>query len=102
MHLDNSACAEVRRILDHNLPPGVQVFAFGSRVHGRNLKLYSDLDLCLRGAAPVPAAILSKLNEAFEDSLLPFKVDLIDWTVISPEFRAAIIADLEPLPQPSA
>ena len=42
--------------------------------------------------------MLSKLNEAFEDSLLPFKVDLIDWAVISPGFRAAIIADLEPLP----
>ncbi len=98
MHLDDGACAEVRRLLDRNLPPGVQVFAFGSRVHGRNLKPFSDLDLCLRGAIPVPIAVLSQLNAAFEDSLLPFKVDLVDWAVISAEFRAAIVADLEPLP----
>lgn len=97
MHLDNNGRAEVRRILDSTLPPKVQVFAFGSRVHGRNLKPYSDLDLCLKSDAPIPAEVLSKLNAAFEESLLPFKIDIVDWALISPEFRAAIAADLEPL-----
>ena len=98
MHLDNANRAEVGRILARHLEPQVKVYAFGSRVHGHNLKPFSDLDLCLRADAPVPAAILSKLNAAFEDSNLPFKVDVVDWNAISPEFRTAIEADLESLP----
>ena len=97
MHLDNASRAEVGRILGSHLEPQVKVYAFGSRVHGRNLKPFSDLDLCLRADAPLPATILSKLNAAFEDSTLPFKVDIVDWETISPEFRAAIEADLAPL-----
>lgn len=95
MHLGDDHLVEVKRILARNLPPSVQVFAFGSRVHGRNLKPYSDLDLCLWGKLPVPAAVMTKLGTEFEDSLLPFKVDVIDWVAISPEFRVAISADLE-------
>ncbi len=57
------------------------------------------ISICASGGAkPVPGAILSRQNAASEDSLLPFKVDLVDWAVISPEFRAAIVAGLEPLP----
>lgn len=95
MHLGNADLAEVKRILAHNLPPGVQVFAFGSRVHGRNLKPYSDLDLCLRWNAQIPPDVMTKLGTEFEDSLLPFKVDVIDWASISQEFKEAIGADLE-------
>ena len=97
MHLTEGHRAEVRRILDRTLPPDIRVFAFGSRVHGRNLKPYSDLDLCLKGESAVPTTALSRLVSAFEDSALPFKVDIVDWAVISPDFRAAVARDLQPL-----
>ena len=83
MHLTDEQRAEISRILDCGLPPQVQVFAFGSRVHGRNLKPFSDLDLCLKDEEPVPPTS-SELAADFEDSLLPFKVDLVDWATISP------------------
>jgi predicted nucleotidyltransferase len=95
MHLGKDDLAEIKRILARNLPPGAQVFAFGSRVHGRNLKPYSDLDLCLRWNAQIPPDVMTKLGTEFEDSRLPFKVDVIDWAAISPEFKDAISADLE-------
>jgi len=50
------------------------------------------------GRDALPGAILSRLNAAFEYSLLPFKVYLVDWAAISPEFRPAIASDLKRLP----
>jgi hypothetical protein len=30
------------------------------------------------------------MSEAFQESALPFKVDVLDWHVVSPTFRAVI------------
>ena len=97
MRLDEADRAELGRILVRNLPAGVKVFAVGSRVHGRKLKPFSDIDLCLRGDMPVAGEVLAKLSNDLEDSMLPFKVDVVDWATLSPEFRDAIIGDLERL-----
>jgi predicted nucleotidyltransferase len=67
----------VRDILSAHLPEGVSVRAFGSRVEGRHRPL-SDLDLALKGPRPLSFAELADLAEAFSESDLPFKVDLVD------------------------
>lgn len=77
--------------------PGVPVRAFGSRVGGKP-KDYSDLDLVLVGPARLGIAKLASLKEAFEESDLPFRVDLIDWHSISEEFRKVISKRSEVLP----
>ncbi|MBI4802048.1 MAG: nucleotidyltransferase domain-containing protein [Elusimicrobia bacterium] len=69
--------------------PGVEVLAFGSRVDG-NPKDYSDIDLALVGAARLSPAVTGALKEAFEESDLPFRVDVLDWNAISPEFQKII------------
>ena len=61
---------------------GVEARAFGSRVDGTP-KDYSDLDLALAGPAKLDAAVLESLREAFEESDLPFRVDILDWHAIS-------------------
>lgn len=38
-------------------------------------------------------AILARLADAFEDSSLPWRVDLVDYHVLSPAFREAVEAD---------
>jgi predicted nucleotidyltransferase len=96
MHLDDAHRAEAVRILRAYLPPNTQVLAFGSRVHGHNLKPFSDLDLCIKAVDPLPPALLSGLKAALEDSALPFKVDLAEWHTMTPEFRNRIAADLTP------
>lgn len=50
--------------------------------------IFSDLDLYYKEEIPLP--ILNHIEEDFEESDLPFKVDLIDWQTASKEFRAAI------------
>ena len=65
----------VRRILARHVP-GREVRAFGSRVTGRAWR-YSDLDLVVMGAEPIPDLTLASLRADLEDSDLPFRVDVL-------------------------
>lgn len=81
--------AIVQGILKAHLPKGTLAWAFGSRVTW-TAKPFSDLDIALEGTAPLPPDVLIDLEEAFEASDLPWKVDLIDLNAVSPEFRAIV------------
>jgi type I restriction enzyme S subunit len=80
----------VQAILQRYIPAR-EVWAFGSRVTG-NVKPFSDLDLAIIGNDPVPAPILADLKDAFSESDLPFKVDIVDWAETKDNFRKIIEA----------
>ncbi len=82
--------AIVHAILQKNVPDR-EVWAFGSRVKG-TAKPFSDLDLAIIGNKPLPLATLADLADDFAMSDLPWKVDIVDWATLSPEFRAIIAA----------
>lgn len=82
----------VREILSRRLPTTVSVRAFGSRAKG-TAKPWSDLDLALTGPDRLPLAILADLADAFSESDLPFKVDVLDWRAVGPGFQAVIDRD---------
>lgn len=69
--------------------PACEVRVFGSRVNG-STKPYSDLDLVIVGQEKIDNQLLSDLREAFVESDLTFRVDLLDWAQITAEFRAVI------------
>lgn len=68
---------------------GCEVWAFGSRVN-QEPKKHSDLDIVIKTDAPLPASIFANLRDAFSESDLPFKVDVVDWSRISESFRKII------------
>ncbi|MGC8765498.1 MAG: nucleotidyltransferase family protein [Brevinematia bacterium] len=70
--------------------PDFEVWAFGSRIEGTKKK-FSDLDLVIIGEKEIDIYTLGRLKEAFEDSDLPYSVDVIDWNRIPPEFRNIIL-----------
>jgi predicted nucleotidyltransferase len=78
----------VRRILSQYVP-GLPARIFGSRVNGR-AKPHSDLDLALMTDQPLPPLTGALLRDAFSESDLPFKVDIVDWAEISESFRKVI------------
>lgn len=80
--------AIVHAILQKNVPDR-EVWAFGSRVKG-TAKPFSDLDLAIIGDKPLPLATLADLADDFSTSDLPWKVDIVDWATLSPEFREII------------
>ncbi|GHV85651.1 hypothetical protein AGMMS50230_12590 [Spirochaetia bacterium] len=68
---------------------GCEVHAFGSRYKWTSND-YSDLDLAFVGDKKLSLARIGKIREAFEESALPFRVDVLDWNGISKEFQAII------------
>ncbi len=66
-------------------------YAFGSRVKG-TAKQFSDLDLVFFD--DIPWNIRSHIDEDFEESDLPFKVDIIDWQICDEQFKKSIKPDL--------
>lgn len=79
----------VKRILRKNLTPQAQVWVFGSRAVGTPKK-YSDLDLAISLGYPLSLEMLANLKEDFDESDLPYKVDIVDWLTISDSFREKI------------
>lgn len=81
----------VRTILNKHIPH-YEVWAFGSRATGR-AKPFSDLDLAVITDKPLDLSVSAEIREAFADSDLPFKVDLVDWATITKTFREIIRRD---------
>ncbi len=77
---------EVKRILRQHVPD-CEVRAFDSRVTGR-VKPWSDLALV--GEQPLGFRRLGLLVEAFQESTLPFRVDVLNWHETSSSFQAII------------
>ena len=78
----------VRGILKTHAPD-IEVKAFGSRVDG-NPKQHSDLDIVLMSDQEVASQQMAILKEAFEESDLPIKIDVVDWMTISDLFKKII------------
>lgn len=81
--------AIVREILQKYVPT-YEVWAFGSRVND-NVKPYSDLDLAVITAEPLDLQTHADLVDAFSESDLPWKVDIVDWATTSDNFRQIIL-----------
>lgn len=85
----------VRGILRSEVPDR-EVRVFGSRARGP-AKRYSDLDLLVMGETCLPGPRLAALKAAFEESDLPFHVDVVEWAALSEEFRSIAAAGAVPL-----
>jgi type I restriction enzyme S subunit len=80
----------IHKILKDNLEEGTYVFAFGSRANW-TAKQSSDLDLGVDSfGVKLDKKIKSNLEGAFEESDLPYKVDVVDLNSVSESFREAI------------
>lgn len=78
----------IKNILGHY---PYQFYAFGSRVK-HTAKKFSDLDLCYK--EKIPNTVIAKIEGEFEESDLPFKVEILDWHHCDPDFQKKIEKDL--------
>lgn len=81
----------VQRILQEHVP-NLEVWAFGSRAKW-SAKEFSDLDLAIITDEPLPLDTSAALSEAFSDSDLPWKVDVVDWASVGDGFKQVIERD---------
>jgi len=71
--------------------PNTQTWVYGSRAKW-TAKPHSDLDMVVF-ATPEQSPKVSALKEAFEESDLPFRVDLFVWDEVPEQFRKNIQSD---------
>ena len=77
-------------LLERHLP-GTEAWVYGSRAKWTS-RPQSDLDLVVF-AAPQQRRGVGNLREAFEESDLPFRVDLFVWDEVPETFRDQIEAE---------
>ena len=88
---------EIKKIIFKFLDPKkYRVFIFGSRATGK-AKKYSDYDIGIWGKRPVPLKIIGLIEEAFEESDLPYRVDIVDFSLVSPEFKKLALSKIKKL-----
>lgn len=88
LHLDPTQLNIVKAILQKHIPD-MPVWAFGSRVSGTH-RQYSDLDLAICGEEKISLSTLIDLKEAFSQSDLDIKIDIIDMQDIHHDFKKNI------------
>ena len=80
--------ATVKAVLAEHVPD-CEVRAFDSRATW-TARDYSDLELAVVGERPLHWRTLARLGEAFEESRLSMRVDVLDWHAISQSFQNEI------------
>ena len=87
------ALEDVRRIvLDVVSEKKGRVYLFGSWARGEATRL-SDIDVAIDPHATLPRGMLAQLRERLEESHVPYRVDVVDLTRMSPEFRQRVLTE---------
>ncbi|MYA49671.1 MAG: restriction endonuclease subunit S [Chloroflexi bacterium] len=84
-------------ILSAHLPTGFKVWVFGSRATWTT-KDSSDLDLAVEGATRLGHKAMGGLEIAFEESDLPYAVDVVDLNAVGDSFRKIVESQRVALP----
>ncbi|MEK9169494.1 MAG: nucleotidyltransferase domain-containing protein, partial [Patescibacteria group bacterium] len=71
-------------------PQKDKVFIFGSRAVGKARK-FSDIDIGVKSERQISLSLLSDIEEAFEESNIPYTVDVVDFSAISKNFENVAI-----------
>ncbi|MBN1982561.1 MAG: nucleotidyltransferase domain-containing protein [Chitinivibrionales bacterium] len=71
--------------------PDAEIWAFGSRVSGKGLKPFSDIDLVVKTSDPIDVTTMVEVENAFNESDIALKVDIVQWKDLSERFRKQIL-----------
>jgi predicted nucleotidyltransferase len=79
------------------LKQNAKVWIFGSRARGDH-KRFSDIDVLfeLASGAPLPPGWLATVLESLEESSLPYKVDVVNWSELAESYRESVLRDRVP------
>ena len=89
---------KIKEIILESIDDGkkYRLFIFGSRVSGQSRK-YSDYDIGIEGKEVIPFAMLAKIKIALNDSELPYKIDVVDFSAVSKKFRDQALINIKKL-----
>ena len=91
-------CDILRSVLKQtSLKTPVEAWVFGSRATGRE-RPYSDLDILISSPTPLDWRARADLQDAFEASNLPFRVDVVEEARLAPAIAPRVLAERRYLP----
>jgi predicted nucleotidyltransferase len=90
---DSPDLAEARRIVLRGLAGrSARVYLFGSWARGEASRV-SDIDVAILPMESLPVGLLTEMQEALDESISLYPVDLVDLTEVSDAFRARVLAE---------
>ncbi len=87
---------EVGDLLHSYLGENYSFFIFGSRVVGGGSDR-SDIDIGISGMSPVPDSKMLMIREKLDDFPLLYKIDVVDFSKVSDEFKSVALQKIIPL-----
>ena len=85
----------VKQIVLKHVPKNeFAVFLFGSRAASNSNSL-SDIDVGIMGTEPLPTLIMADLGSDLEESIVPFKIDLIDFYQVDKTFKNEALSSIQ-------
>ena len=85
----------VKQIVLKHVPKNeFAVFLFGSRAASNSNSL-SDIDVGIMGTKPLPTLIMADLDSDLEESIVPFKIDLIDFYQVDKDFKNEALSSIQ-------
>ena len=85
--LNKQTIEEIKTIIFSYLNPKKdKVFLFGSRAIG-DARKFSDIDIGIKTAKKLPSETKLAIEEAFEESNIPYTIDVVDFSQTSDQFR---------------
>ena len=93
--IKNSSYVEIVKqiVLQHIDSKEFKVFLFGSRACG-NSKKFSDIDVGILGNKEVSAIKKFDIEQAIDDSIVPFKVDIVDFFYANSKFKTEALKQI--------
>ena len=85
----------VKQIVLKHVPKNeFAVFLFGSRAASNSNSL-SDIDVGIMGTKPLSTLIMADLDSDLEESIVPFKIDLIDFYQADKAFKNEALSSIQ-------
>mgnify|MGYP001564578348 CR=1 FL=1 len=91
--LEDQWKALIKQTVQKYMGNDVQVFIFGSRATGTNRK-WSDVDIGVLGQDKVPGDKLFLIEDDIADTDIPYRVDVVDFKTIAPEFAKVALSSI--------
>jgi predicted nucleotidyltransferase len=73
-----------------------KAFVFGSRATIKHSK-HSDIDIGLKSSDSLPIQAKIKIQEEFENSNLPYIVEIVDFSQVDQKFKQVALKNIIPL-----
>ena len=85
----------IKTTIEKHLPnKNYQICLFGSRAVGTNKK-WSDVDVGISGPGNLSWSVLAKINTELDESKIPYRVDVVDFSRVFEKFAKIALEKVE-------